>query len=44
MSVLRRAVAQSAVTGQFLLRIEPTRSGFTLQNMTADEGRPGHAQ
>ena len=33
------AVAQPATTGQFLLRIEPTRPGFTLQNMTADEGR-----
>jgi uncharacterized protein YciI len=33
------ALAQPATTGQFLLKIEPTRSGFTLQNMTADEGR-----
>jgi uncharacterized protein YciI len=33
------ALAQPAATGQFLLRIEPTRTGFTLQNMTADEGR-----
>jgi hypothetical protein len=33
------ALAQPAATGQFLLRIEPTRPGFTLQNMTADEGR-----
>ena len=32
------AVAQPA-TGQFLLRIEPTREGFTLQNATAEEGR-----
>jgi hypothetical protein len=32
------ALAQPA-TGQFLLRIEPTRAGFTLQNMTAEEGR-----
>jgi uncharacterized protein YciI len=33
------ALAQPAATGQFLLRIEPTRTGFTLQNMTADESR-----
>ena len=33
------ALAQPAATGQFLLRIEPTRTGFTLQNMTPDEGR-----
>jgi uncharacterized protein YciI len=33
------ALAQPAGTGQFLLRIEPTRTGFTLQNMTADESR-----
>jgi uncharacterized protein YciI len=33
------AAAQPVTTGQFLLRIEPTRAGFTLQNMTADEGR-----
>jgi uncharacterized protein YciI len=33
------AFAQPAGTGQFLLRIEPTRAGFTLQNMTADEAR-----
>jgi uncharacterized protein YciI len=33
------ALAQPAATGQFLLRIEPTRAGFTLQNMTAEEGR-----
>ena len=32
------ALAQPA-TGQFLLRIEPTRPGFTLLNMTAEEGR-----
>jgi uncharacterized protein YciI len=32
------AVAQPA-TGQFLLRIEPTRAGFTLQNTTAEERR-----
>jgi uncharacterized protein YciI len=40
------ALAQPAATGQFLLRIEPTRTGFTLQNMTADEGRLAaqHAQ
>ncbi len=33
------AFAQPASTGQFLLRIEPTRAGFTLQNMSADEAR-----
>ena len=33
------ALAQPAAPGQFLLRIEPTRAGFTLQNMTAEEGR-----
>ena len=33
------ALAQPAATGQFLLRIEPTRAGFTLQNMTPEEGR-----
>jgi uncharacterized protein YciI len=33
------AIAQPVTTGQFLLKIEPTRPGFTLQNMTADEGR-----
>jgi uncharacterized protein YciI len=33
------ALAHPAATGQFLLRIEPTRPGFTLQNMTPDEGR-----
>jgi hypothetical protein len=33
------AFAQPAATGQFLLRIEPTRAGFTLQNMSAEEGR-----
>jgi uncharacterized protein YciI len=33
------ALAQPAATGRFLLRIEPTRAGFTLQNMTPDEGR-----
>jgi uncharacterized protein YciI len=32
------AVAQPA-TGQFLLRIEPVRAGFTLQNTTAEERR-----
>ena len=31
--------AQSAATSQFLLRLEPTRTGFTLQNMNAEEGR-----
>ena len=33
------ALAQPAAAGQFLLRIEPTRTGFTLQNMSAEEGR-----
>jgi uncharacterized protein YciI len=33
------AVAQPAATNQFLFRIEPTRTGFTLQNMSAEEGR-----
>jgi uncharacterized protein YciI len=33
------ALAQAAATGQFLIRIEPTRTGFTLQNMSAEEGR-----
>ncbi len=33
------ALAQPAATGQFLLKIEPTRAGFTLQNMTAEEAR-----
>jgi uncharacterized protein YciI len=33
------AIAQPAATGQFLLRIEPTRTGFTLQNMTPEEAR-----
>ncbi len=34
------ALAQPAASaGQFLLRIEPTRTGFTLQSMTADEAR-----
>lgn len=33
------ALAQPTATGQFLLRIEPTRTGLTLQNMTAEEGR-----
>jgi uncharacterized protein len=33
------AFAQPAGTGQFLLRIEPTRAGFTLQNMSAEEAR-----
>ena len=32
------ALAQSA-TGQFLLKIEPAREGFTLQTMTAEESR-----
>jgi uncharacterized protein YciI len=30
-------LAQTPATGQFLLRLEPTRPGFTLQNMTAEE-------
>jgi uncharacterized protein YciI len=40
------ALAQPGASGQFLLRIEPTRAGFTLQNMSADEGRLAtqHAQ
>jgi uncharacterized protein YciI len=33
------AVAQPGGTGQFLLRIEPTRAGFTLQNMNEEESR-----
>jgi uncharacterized protein YciI len=33
------AVAQPAGTSQFLLRIEPIRPGFTLQNMNAEEQR-----
>ena len=33
------ALAQPAATGQFLLRIEPIREGFTLQSMTPEEGR-----
>jgi hypothetical protein len=32
-------LAQPVATGQFLLRIEPTRAGFTLQNMSAEESR-----
>ncbi|MBS1856052.1 MAG: hypothetical protein JST11_11850 [Acidobacteria bacterium] len=35
------AVAQSPATGQFLLRLDPTRPGFTLQNMTPEEVRLG---
>ena len=31
--------AQAPATGQYLLRIEVVRSGFTFQNMTEDEGR-----
>ena len=40
------ALAQPAATSQFLIRIEPVRAGFTLQNMTADEARLAtqHAQ
>jgi uncharacterized protein YciI len=33
------AIAQPSATGQFLLRIEPTRTGFTLQNMSTEEAR-----
>ena len=33
------ALAQPPATGQFLLRLDPTRTGFTLQNMTAEEAR-----
>ena len=33
------AFAQPAAPGQFLLRLEPTRPGFTLQNMTTEEAR-----
>ena len=33
------AVMSQPATGQFLLRIEPTRAGFTLHNMTAEEAR-----
>jgi len=33
------AFGQPAATGQFLLRLEPTRPGFTLQNMSAEEAR-----
>jgi len=33
------ALPQSAATGQFLLRLDPTRTGFTLQNMSAEEAR-----
>jgi uncharacterized protein YciI len=33
------ALAQPAATGQFLLRLDPTREGFSLQNMTPEEGR-----
>jgi uncharacterized protein YciI len=44
--VAGESLAQPVATGQFLLRIEPTRTGFTLQNMTAEEGRLAaqHAQ
>ena len=40
------ALAQPAETGQYLLRLEPTRPGFTLQNMSAEEARlaPQHMQ
>lgn len=33
------ALARPAATGQFLLRLEPTRTGFTLQNMSQEEAR-----
>jgi hypothetical protein len=33
------AVAQPAASAQFLLRLEPAREGFTLQNMSAEEAR-----
>ncbi len=33
------ALAQPAATSQFLLRLDPTRAGFTLQNMTPEEAR-----
>lgn len=33
------ALAQPPATGQFLLRMEPTRTGFSLQNLTAEEAR-----
>ncbi len=40
------ALAQAPATGQFLLKLEPTRAGFTLQNMTPEEARLAtqHAQ
>ena len=40
------ALAQPAVVSQYLLRIEPVRSGFTLQNMSEEELRivTEHAQ
>ena len=31
------ALAQPMATGQFLLRLDPTRAGFTLQNATPEE-------
>jgi uncharacterized protein YciI len=37
--LLGSAIAQPVAAGQFLLRIEPTRAGFTLQNMNAEEAR-----
>jgi uncharacterized protein YciI len=33
------ALAQPAATGQFLLKLEPTREGFTLQNMSPEEAQ-----
>jgi uncharacterized protein YciI len=38
-SLFSTAALSQPPTGQFLLRIEPTRAGFTLQNMTPEEGR-----
>jgi len=33
------AFAQPPMVGQYLLRVEPVRAGFTFQNMTDDERR-----
>ncbi len=33
------ALAQPAATSQFLIRLDPTRTGFTLQNMSPEEAR-----
>jgi uncharacterized protein len=40
------AFAQAPAASQFVLRIQPVRADFTLQNMTADEARIAtqHAQ